>query len=72
MLTGAQIREARSRLGWTPRELAKRADVREPTIKRAERTTGEPLITLEHQRKIRDAFSTAGITFEGVIPAAAA
>jgi ribosome-binding protein aMBF1 (putative translation factor) len=72
MLSGAQIREARSRLGWSSQELAKRAHVLESTVKRAERTAGEPLITLEHQRKIRATFSAAGIAFEGVTAAATA
>jgi ribosome-binding protein aMBF1 (putative translation factor) len=65
MVTGAQIREARSRLGWSSHELAKRAQVPETTVKRAESSTGEPLITVEHQRKIRGALSAAGIPLEG-------
>jgi ribosome-binding protein aMBF1 (putative translation factor) len=66
MLTGGQIREARSRLGWSPNELAKRAHVSELTVKRAERTAGEPVITVDHQRKIREAFCGAGIKFDGL------
>ena len=63
MLTGAMIKDGRSRLGWTAQQLASRAHVREATVKRAERTSGEPLITLEHQRKIREALGAAGIAF---------
>ena len=60
MQTGAQIREARSRLGWSAQQLAKRAHVPESTVQRAERSAGEPAITLEHLRKISAALETAG------------
>jgi ribosome-binding protein aMBF1 (putative translation factor) len=63
MMTGVQIRDARSRLGWSPRQLAQRAHVPEPTVMRAERHSGEPVITLEHERKIRHALEGAGIKF---------
>jgi transcriptional regulator with XRE-family HTH domain len=63
MKTGVQIREARSRLGWSALQLAKRAHVPEATVKRAERSAGEPAITLEHLRKIRAALEAAGGQF---------
>jgi transcriptional regulator with XRE-family HTH domain len=63
MQTGVQIREARSRLGWSALQLAKRAHVPESTVKRAERSAGEPAITLEHLRKIRAALEAAGSQF---------
>jgi len=63
MMRGVQIRDARSRLGWSPRQLAQRAHVPEPTVIRAERHSGEPVITLEHERKIRHALEAAGIEF---------
>jgi transcriptional regulator with XRE-family HTH domain len=63
MQTGAQISEARSRLGWSALQLAKRAHVPEATVKRAERSAGEPAITLEHLRKIRTALEAAGGQF---------
>jgi transcriptional regulator with XRE-family HTH domain len=63
MQTGVQIREARSRLGWSALQLAKRAHVPEATVKRAERSAGEPAITLEHLRKIRAALEVAGSQF---------
>jgi transcriptional regulator with XRE-family HTH domain len=63
MPTGAQIRDARSRLGWSAQQLAKRAHVPEPSVKRAERSSGEPVITFEHQRKISHALQAAGIQF---------
>jgi ribosome-binding protein aMBF1 (putative translation factor) len=60
MQTGVQIREARASLGWSAQQLAKRAHVPESTVKRAERSAGEPAITLEHLRKIRAALEGAG------------
>jgi len=61
MVTGAQIREARSRLGWSAQQLANRAHVPEPTVKRAERSSGEAAITLDQERKIRAAFLAVGM-----------
>ena len=61
--TGAEIRDARSRLGWSASELAKRAHVLEPTVKRAERSSGELMITVDHHPKIRAAFEAAGVKF---------
>ena len=61
MVTGAQIREARSRLGWSAQQLANRAHVLEPTVKRAERSSGEAVITLDQERKIRAALQAAGM-----------
>ena len=63
MQTGVQIREARASLGWSALQLAKRAHVPEATVKRAERSAGEPAITLEHLRKIRAALEAAGSQF---------
>jgi transcriptional regulator with XRE-family HTH domain len=60
MQTGMQIREARASLGRSAQQLAKRAHVPEATVKRAERSAGEPAITLEHLRKIRAALEAAG------------
>ena len=61
MVTGAQIREARSRLGWSAQQLANRAHVPEPRVKRAERSSGEAVITLDQERKIRAALQAAGM-----------
>ena len=61
MLTGAQIRDARSRLGWSAQQLAKKAHVPEPTVTRAERSSGEAAITLDQERKIRAALQVAGM-----------
>ncbi|HZA92956.1 MAG TPA: helix-turn-helix transcriptional regulator [Gemmatimonadales bacterium] len=61
MLTGAQIRDARSRLGWSAQQLAKKAHVPEPTVTRAERSSGEAAITLDQER--RAALQVAGMEF---------
>ena len=63
MVTGAQIREARSRVAWSAQQLANRAHVPEPTVKRAERSSAEAAITLDQERKIRAALQVAGIEF---------
>ena len=63
ILTGAQIRDARSRLGWSAQQLAKKARVPEPTVTRAERSSGEAAITLDQERKIRAALQKAGMDF---------
>jgi len=61
MVMGAQIREARLRLGWSAQQLANRAHVPEPTVKRGERSSGEAVITLDQERKIRAALQAAGM-----------
>ena len=61
MLTGAQIKEARCRLGWRPQDLAKRAHVSEAAVRRAERSSGKPMIMVEHQRRIWDTLRAKGI-----------
>lgn len=63
MLTGDQIRDSRSRLGWSAQQLANKAHVPEPTVKRAERSSGEAVITLDQERKIRAALRVAGMEF---------
>ena len=68
MLTGAQIRKARSLLEWTPHQLAARAHVPEATVRRAEGRDDEPLITLEHERRIAEALQAAGLELSGDEP----
>jgi ribosome-binding protein aMBF1 (putative translation factor) len=61
MLTGAQIKQARCRIGWSQQDLAKKAHVSEAAVRRAESSSGEPMVTLEHQRRIRDTLHAKGI-----------
>ena len=63
MITGAQIREARELLQWTPWYLAQVARVRLSAIQRAEACEGEPTITSEVQEAIQRALEAAGIEF---------
>ncbi len=63
MITGAQIREARTLLGWSRSHLARLAKVRPATVQRAEASDGEAAITLAHQFAIRSILEEAGIEF---------
>ena len=60
MLTGAQIRDARSRRMVRPAAGEEGACSR-ATVTRAERSSGEAAITLDQERKIRAALQVAGI-----------
>ena len=64
MITGLQIRTARSLLGWDRRCLARACKLRVETLVRAESVDGEPPITTAHMRVIRDALEQAGIEFQ--------
>ena len=45
MITGPEIRAARTRLGWDSRTLAQRSKVRLASVIRAEGASGEPAIS---------------------------
>ena len=68
MITGAQIRQAREMLAYSPERLARKAKVRPETIERAERTPGEPSITLSQATAIQRAFEAAGVEFTNGTP----
>jgi hypothetical protein len=63
MLTGTQIREARTLLGWSVLKLGNRAKLHTSTIHRAECVDGEPPITEAHGAATRFALERAGIEF---------
>ena len=64
MLTGRQLREARELLGLTPSRLATRTVILTAmTIKQAEAFDGEPQITIQYLKAIRQALERAGIEF---------
>jgi transcriptional regulator with XRE-family HTH domain len=63
MVTGGQIRAARSLLGWSARELADRAGVSVRTVHSAESAEGTPRIQLRTMERIERAFRNAGIEF---------
>ena len=60
MITREQIRAARGLLGWSQSQLAKRAGMSLPTVKRLETGTG-PKVSDEARARIREALEAAGI-----------
>ena len=64
MITGSQIRTARSLLGWDQWRLARACKFRTETLARAESVEGEPPITVAHARVIRGVLERAGIEFQ--------
>ncbi|MDB5558460.1 MAG: hypothetical protein JWQ36_1394 [Enterovirga sp.] len=59
MITGPQIRAARTRLGWDSRTLAHRAKVRLAAVIRAEGASGEPAISAAECAAIERALGQA-------------
>lgn len=65
MLTGVQIRAARSALTWSADKLAAHAGVAAKTVRRIEADDGVPQTTTRTLAKIQAAFEAAGIEFIG-------
>jgi len=65
MLTGLQIRMARSALRWSGQELARRADMALKTIQRLEAVDGIPPSHSATLTELRSIFEAAGIEFIG-------
>lgn len=65
MLTGAQIRSARTALGWSAQELADRAGVSMKTVMRLESANGVPPSRSDTLNEIQLALESAGIEFIG-------
>lgn len=65
MLTGLQIRAARSALRWSANELADRTEIASKTIRRIEARDGLPDSKLSTVAKIKIVFEAAGIEFIG-------
>ncbi len=63
MLTGREIRDARTLLRWRRNGLASRTALSIAVIERAEAGDGEPSITLAQEIVIKHTFVTAGIDF---------
>ncbi len=63
MMTGAEIRAARSRLGWDSRTLAQRAKVRLASLIRAEGSVGIPAISPAEASAIERALGEATLGF---------
>ena len=62
MVTVEQLRAARGLLGWSQSELAARAGLSLPTVKRLEAGFG-PRVSNEARGKMRQAIEAAGIEF---------
>ena len=62
MLTISQIRAARGLVGWSQSDLAERAGVSLPTVKRVEAGTG-PRVSDAARNKLRRTFESAGVEF---------
>ena len=62
-LTGAQIRAARALLRWSAHDLARASALGVNTIRRAELSEGETLMTAANDLTVRRTFETAGIEF---------
>ena len=65
MLTGQQIRMARSALKWSARELAERTGLAMKTIQRIETTDGTPTSYSSTLIELKTCFEAAGIEFIG-------
>jgi transcriptional regulator with XRE-family HTH domain len=64
LMTIEQLRAARSLLGWSQSELAARAGLSLPTVKRVEAETG-PRVSDEARAKLQRALEGAGVEFIG-------
>jgi transcriptional regulator with XRE-family HTH domain len=62
LATVAQLRAARALLGWSQTELASRAGLSLPTVKRVEGDFG-PAVTQESRLKLERALEGAGVEF---------
>lgn len=65
MITGAQIRAARSAIGWSAEKLAAEARVGMRTIMRFEKVDGIPPSRSSTLMDVRRALESAGIEFVG-------
>ena len=61
-ISAEQLRAARALLGWSQTELAKRADLSLPTVKRVETETG-PKVSESARSALQRALDLAGIEF---------
>ena len=62
MITREQIRGARGLIGWSQSQLAKRAGLSLPTVKRAETGAG-PKVSDEARARIQHALEAGGVRF---------
>jgi hypothetical protein len=62
-LTSAQIRAARALLRWTAEDLAKASALSVATIRRAELTSEETMMTVANDLTVRRTLEEAGVEF---------
>jgi len=62
VLTPEQLRAARGLLGWSQSDLAERAGLSLPTVKRVETGTG-PRVSAAARTKLRQTLESAGVVF---------
>lgn len=62
MINDKQMRAARGLLGWSREELAERAGLSAPTIKRME-TVGPKRSSVENVQAVKNALQDAGVVF---------
>ena len=65
MITGGQIRAARTALRWTAMDLAKEANLTQRTIIRLEACDGIPNSTVKTLTRVKISLESAGIEFIG-------
>ena len=63
MISGAQVRAARALLGWTAKELARKANVGISTVQRIENSAGPPNVQVANLASIQSTLEAAGIEF---------
>jgi transcriptional regulator with XRE-family HTH domain len=63
MITGAQVRAARALLGWTAKELARKANIGISTVQRIENAAGPPNVQVANLASIQATLEAAGIEF---------
>jgi transcriptional regulator with XRE-family HTH domain len=63
LITIEQIRAARGLLGWSQSELAKKAGLSLPTVKRLESGSTEPRVSIHARARIQRALENGGAEF---------
>ena len=63
MFSGGQVRGARALLGWTAKELARKANVGISTVQRIENSAGPPNVQVANLASIQSTLEAAGIEF---------
>lgn len=63
VVTGLQIRAARALLAWSQSELAERAGISVPTVKRLEAKGNDPAGSTRTNEKVRRAVEAGGVVF---------